>query len=255
MLKVPPCIKAILALCVGPSNLEGLILHTQEQRWPSSWLQHEKDLLPSSVLLLTSRNTYNPKLCLILKCAIGTTLNGLLVLGMNFTLTQRNLFQSMHPSLLGIVSKSICSVMPHMRQIFSLVDQPLELSFINGSPIKWYSKCQNTIESSTFGSEFVALTIATEMHEAICYKLRMFGIPIDGPTNTFCDNASVVNNVTRPESVLQKKHNSIAYLKVRESVAASALRVKHGPGTSNLADVLTKWLPHIKHMFSCMMWR
>jgi hypothetical protein len=85
----------------------------------------------------------------------------------------------------------------------------------------------------------------------------MFGIPIDGPTNTFCDNNSVVTNVTKPDSVLQKKHNSIAYHKVRKSVAAGALRVKHEPGATNLADVLTKWLPAYKHMECCkqMMWR
>ena len=32
--------------------------------------------------------------------------------------------------------------------------------FVNGAPISWYSKMQNTIESSVFGSEFVALKIA-----------------------------------------------------------------------------------------------
>ena len=39
--------------------------------------------------------------------------------------------------------------------------------FLNGSPIRWYSKAQNTIESSTFGSEFVTLKIAAELNEAI----------------------------------------------------------------------------------------
>ncbi len=34
--------------------------------------------------------------------------------------------------------------------------------FLNGAPIYWYSKKQNTVETSTFGSEFVALKIATE---------------------------------------------------------------------------------------------
>jgi len=37
------------------------------------------------------------------------------------------------------------------------------LIFINKAPIVWYSKCQNTIESSTFGSEFIALRIATDL--------------------------------------------------------------------------------------------
>ena len=74
-------------------------------------------------------------------------------------------------------------------------------------------------------------------------------VAIDGPTYKFRDN-------NRPESVLQKKHNSIAYHKVCESVAAKALRVKHEPGTSNLADVLTKWLPAYNYMSCCMrmMW-
>jgi hypothetical protein len=122
---------------------------------------------------------------------------------------------------------------------------------LNGTPVRWYSKRQNTIEASTFGSEFVALRIATEMNEDIRYKLRMFGVPIDGPTNGFCDNASVVKNVTRPESTLQKKHNSIAYHKVRESVTAGALRICHDPGKCNLADLLTKFLPTPAHKACC----
>jgi hypothetical protein len=46
--------------------------------------------------------------------------------------------------------------------------------FINGTPIQWYSKCQITIEISTFSSDFVALKIETEANDALHYKLRMF---------------------------------------------------------------------------------
>jgi hypothetical protein len=60
--------------------------------------------------------------------------------------------------------------------------------FINTAPISWSSKRQNTIETSTFGSEFVALRITVEMNEVLRYKLRMMGVPIIGPTNGFCDN-------------------------------------------------------------------
>ena len=63
----------------------------------------------------------------------------------------------------------------------------------------------------------------------------MFGIPIDGPTNGFCDNESVVKNATRPESTLSKKHNSIAYHKTRECVAYKAIHIAHEPGKSNLS--------------------
>ncbi len=123
--------------------------------------------------------------------------------------------------------------------------------FLNGTPIKWYSKRQNTIETSTFGSEFMAARTAVELNDALRYKLRMFGVPLDGPTNGFCDNESVLKNVTRPESTLTKKHNAIAYHKVRESVASGAIRFTYESGKTNLADLLTKFLPPILHKQMC----
>ena len=64
---------------------------------------------------------------------------------------------------------------------------------------------QNTVESSSFGSEFIALRIATEMIEELRYKLSMLGVPIDVPADVFCDNQSVVTNVIIPSYVLNKK--------------------------------------------------
>ena len=66
--------------------------------------------------------------------------------------------------------------------------------FGNSAPLLWYSKRQNTVESLTFESEFVALRIATELITSFRYKLRMFGMPLDGPTNVFCDNEVVYQN-------------------------------------------------------------
>jgi hypothetical protein len=123
--------------------------------------------------------------------------------------------------------------------------------FLNGTPINWYSRRQNTIESSTFGSIFVALKIATEMNDALCYKLRMFGIRTKISTNAFCDNKSVVINVAHPESTLTKKHNAIAYHKVRECVAMKALRVCHEAGEMNCSDILTKFLGYDAHYKCC----
>ena len=97
------------------------------------------------------------------------------------------------------------------------------LVFVQNALIIWFSKRQNTVEAATFGSEFVALRICKEMIVALCYKLRMFGIPIDGPANVFCDNRGVVKNVSIPESTLMKKHNAINYHTVREAVAAGIL--------------------------------
>jgi hypothetical protein len=114
------------------------------------------------------------------------------------------------------------------------------LIYVQNTPIVWFSKRQNTVEASSFGSELVALRIATEMIVALRYKLRMFGVPVDGPTDVFCDNKSVVTNTSVPTSTLSKKHNSICYHLVREAQAASIVRVAWISGDYNQADILTK---------------
>ena len=126
------------------------------------------------------------------------------------------------------------------------------LIFIQNAPIIWWSKKQNTVESSSFGSEFVALRTARDMIVALRYKLRMFGIPITGPASVLCDNQGVVKNASLPESTLSKRHNAINYHSVREAVAAQILRVGKEDGETNLADPFTKVLGRMKRydMFS-----
>lgn len=97
------------------------------------------------------------------------------------------------------------------------------LIFVNNALILWYSKRQNTVETSSFGSEFVALRIATEMVEALRYKLKMFGVPILGTSSMFCDNKSVVTYASVPSLVLNKRHNAICYHRVREAQAAGII--------------------------------
>ena len=114
------------------------------------------------------------------------------------------------------------------------------LIYCNNAPILWYSKRQNTVESSSFGSEYVALRICTEMVEGLRYKLKCFGVPLDGPADVYCDNKSVVTNSSVPASTLNKRHNAICYHKVREAQAAGTIRVGWIEGTHNLADLFTK---------------
>ena len=71
---------------------------------------------------------------------------------------------------------------------------------------------QITVESSIFGSEFIALRIATEMVAGLRYKIRLFGLPIDRPADVFCDNLSVVNNVSIPSYLLIEKQIEFCFL-------------------------------------------
>ena len=117
------------------------------------------------------------------------------------------------------------------------------LIFVNRAPIVWYSKRQNTVEMSTFGSEFIAMKTAVEQVESLQYKLRMFGVPLEGPTNMFCDNEAVFKNTSMPDSTLKKKHTSICYHCCREAVASHTVRVAKEGTLMNLSDLFTKPMP------------
>ena len=69
--------------------------------------------------------------------------------------------------------------------------------FFHMSPTVWYSKRQNTVEASTYGSDFVAMRILVEILIALRYKLCLSGVPIDGPCNIFCHNDDVAKTTTR----------------------------------------------------------
>ena len=111
------------------------------------------------------------------------------------------------------------------------------LIFANMAPIQWLSKRQNTVESSTFGSEFVALKTGVEIMEGIRYKLKMLGVPIDGETRILCDNQSVIKNGSFPESVLKKKHCSVAYHVYFNSTILYLKNRCHGCGSHELWSV------------------
>ena len=81
---------------------------------------------------------------------------------------------------------------------------------------------------------------------ALRFKLRMFGIPIDGEADILCDNLSVVNNASKFESTLNKKHTLIVYHAIRWAVAAGIIRVGKVESEENLVDAFTKRLPAIK---------
>ena len=116
------------------------------------------------------------------------------------------------------------------------------LIFLMSAPILWYSKRQATIESSTFGSEIVALRTCLELIKELRYKLRMMGVPIDGPAVVWCDNQSVAKGAAVPEAKLNKKHLGICYHAVREASAAKIWQVGFIKGEHNIADCLTKIL-------------
>ena len=81
--------------------------------------------------------------------------------------------------------------------------------------------------------------------EHICFKLRMFSIPISEQypeTHIYCDKKSLVNNTLIIELTLNKKHSSVASNFVRWNVAASVINVSWKANREILANALTKLL-------------
>ena len=122
------------------------------------------------------------------------------------------------------------------------------LIFLNKAPIYWTSKKQSSIETSSFGAEFMAMNHCTEYIRGLRYKLRMMGIPCEGLSYVYGDNQSVLKNGSVPDSVLKKKSNSIADNFVREGVAMGEWLLAYVHTKQNLADVLTKPLPSESRM-------
>ena len=90
------------------------------------------------------------------------------------------------------------------------------------------------------GTKFAAMKHNVEKLWGLRNKFRMMGIPVSGPSYIYNANKSAITNLTRPESTLQKKINSICYHAIREPVAMGESLLTHAGTADNLADLLTK---------------
>ena len=118
------------------------------------------------------------------------------------------------------------------------------LHFVSHTPIDSYSKRQATVETATYGSEFVASKTATEQMIDLRHTLRYLGVPIKTKSYLFGDNRSVVTSSTLPHSTLGKRHNILAYHPVREALASKVLAYHWIRTGYNLSDMLSKHLDH-----------
>jgi hypothetical protein len=114
------------------------------------------------------------------------------------------------------------------------------LHLVNATPVEWYSKKQATVETATYGSEFVAARTCVEqiidLRNTLCY----LGVPIEGCSYLFGDNESVVNSSSIPHAKLHKRHTALSFHRVREAIAAKYVSFNFLPGAENPADILSK---------------
>ena len=114
------------------------------------------------------------------------------------------------------------------------------LHLINKTPYDWYSKKQGTVETATYGSEFVAARTAVEQISEHRQALRYLGVPIRDTTYMFGDNKSVVDGGSKPHAKLHKRHTALSFHRVREAIASGMVHFEFVEGSMNPADILSK---------------
>ena len=118
------------------------------------------------------------------------------------------------------------------------------LHLINKMSIDWYSKKQATVETATYGAEFVAARICVEQIIDLRNTLQYLGVPIHEKSYKFGDNQSVVNSSMQIHAKLHKRHTMLSFHRVRESIASRMVNFFHIPGQYNPADILSKHWGH-----------
>jgi hypothetical protein len=117
---------------------------------------------------------------------------------------------------------------------------PAILHFLNQTPMDWYSKKQATVETATFGSEFISARTTIDQIVDLQTTLHYLGIPIREKSYVFGDNKSVIDALLTPHAKLHKRHNALSFHHVREAVASKYVTIFHLPGKYNPADILSK---------------
>jgi hypothetical protein len=116
------------------------------------------------------------------------------------------------------------------------------LHLVNKTPIDWYSTKQATVETATYGSEFVAARTCVEQVMDLRITLRYLGVLIRTKSYMFGDNKTVVESSIRPHAKLHKRHMALSFYRVREAIAAKIVAFHHVDGvrillTSLLASI------------------
>ena len=114
------------------------------------------------------------------------------------------------------------------------------LHWVNATPIEWYSKKQATVETATYGSEFVAARTCIEQMIDLRTTLRYLGVHVNDVGYMFGDNKSVVDSGSVPQAKLHKHHTALSFIHVREVVASKFVKFEFLPGSENPADILSK---------------
>ncbi len=111
----------------------------------------------------------------------------------------------------------------------------------------WKSKRQSSVQTLTYGAEFLALRTGVEDTITLRYYLQSMGVKVTKSSNMYVDNQSIFLNSTVPGSPLNKKHVALSYHFVREHTANNVVQIHKIKSTDNYADPFTKGMNSTDH--------
>jgi hypothetical protein len=120
------------------------------------------------------------------------------------------------------------------------------LVLINGGAVAWISHKQQSVAISTMESEYMALSDASREAIARSQFFDDLNILIGTPL-LFCDNQAALTLAQRPIRYHRSKHINIRYHFIRDCLENDQIVINYIPMENQLADVLTKALPPLRH--------
>ena len=119
---------------------------------------------------------------------------------------------------------------------------------VNGAPVSWSSKLQQTVALSSVEAEYMAASSATQ--EAIHLRniLEALGQSQPESTTIYCDNQGSIHLTQNPIAHGRTKHIDIRVHFVREMCERKVVHFKYIPTEHNVADMFTKPLGTTKFL-------
>ena len=122
------------------------------------------------------------------------------------------------------------------------------IHLIGGAAISWLSKRQSITATSTCEAEYVAASQCTRHVAWLRALLDGLGYRQDIATVIFCDNQSAIALSKDFQFHSRSKHIDVQHHFIRDLVNNGSIEIRYVPSTENIADLLTKPLPHESHM-------
>ena len=118
---------------------------------------------------------------------------------------------------------------------------------LNGAPISWSSKRQETVAISTMQAEYIAATAACKEAVYLRALLADLGHPQQYPTRIHEDNQAAIALAKNPVQHARSKHIDIQHHWIRECISEQRVHIQHVATADQIADLFTKGLDRKRH--------